>query len=122
MNAFLIKPPVQKTLRFFFAYLLFALFTLLGLEVIVNLHNAIFRISLMATTRIGVGNFFYVWGGFFLGAIYVVSIVPLESIMNKAAKTGQMLPVGLRIFAVETGMALLTTLLLTAAQWILKPV
>jgi hypothetical protein len=54
--------------------------------------------------------------------VYVVSIVPLESLMNNAAKTGRMLPVGLRIFVVEAGLALLTTLLLAAAQWILKPV
>lgn len=118
MNIFLAKPFVQKTLRTFFAYILFALFAILLLEVLVNLHSAIFKISLMATTRIGVGNAFYVWGGFFMLGIYAVGIVVLESMMNKSAKTGRMLPVGVRIFAIEAGLALLTILAPIVARWI----
>ena len=115
------KPVVQKTLRYFFAYLLFGLFAILGLLVIANLHTAIFRISLLATTRVGVSNAIYVWGGFILGAVYVIGIVPLESLMNKAAKTGRLLPVGVRVFAVEAGLALLIMIVQIIAEWILRP-
>jgi hypothetical protein len=121
MNSFLEKPVVQNTLRFFFAYILFGLFAILGVEVVVNLHSAIYRISLMATTRIGVGNVVYVVGGFILFAFYAVAIVALESLMNNAAKTGRMLPVGVRIFAVEAGLALLAILLPKVAQLIFLP-
>ena len=121
MNNFLSKPTIQKALRFSLAYMLFGLFAILGLEVIVNLHAAIFKISLMATTRIGVGNAFYVWGGFFLFAIYAVGIVPLEAVMNRAARSGRLLPVGVRIFAAELGLALLALILPVIAEWALLP-
>lgn len=121
MNAFLMKPIVQKTLNVFFAYLLFALFALLGLVVLVNLHTAAFRISLMATTRIGVGNVVYVWGGFFMLGIYAVGIVVLEGVMNKAAKKGRILPVGVRIFAIEALLGLLGILAPIIAAWIFIP-
>lgn len=118
MNAFIMRPAVHKTLNYFFAYVLFALFAILALEVVVNLHAALLRISLLATSRYGVSNFVIVWGAFFLFAIYVVAVVLLENIMNKSAQTGRMLPVGLRIFAVELGLALLAYLAPLAAQWI----
>jgi hypothetical protein len=115
------KSPVHKTLYYILAYLLIALFAILGLVVIINLHSAVFQVSLIATTGYGVSNFFYVWGGFFLFAIYAVGIVLIESLMNKAAKTGSLLPVGVRILAIEAGLGLMAIVMPIVANWIWLP-
>lgn len=117
MNTIHLKPSVEKPLRYTLAYVLYALFAILGLIVTVNIHSALFQISLLAPL-FGLSNFVYVWGAFILFAIYTVCMVMMEGVMNRSAKNGSILRVGARIFAIEALLALLAWVAPMVARWI----
>lgn len=101
---------LQKPLRYIVSYLLFALFGLLGFLVMVRLQSVIVSTGILINDGYGVAGFLNVWGFFFLLGIYFICIVIMESSMNKAARSGEILRPGLRIFAIEGGLLLLTIL------------
>lgn len=113
------SPRLQPLLRYFFSYLLFALFGLLGVVVLVNLHAAIVSTGSLVSGRYGVAPFLNTWGFFFLLGAYFVGIVLIENTMHKAARTGEIFKRGVRVFAVEGGLALLAVIVPPLARFLM---
>jgi hypothetical protein len=109
---------LHRWLHHFFAYLLFALFALLGVVLMFNLHTMFVSLSMLFGARPQVTRFLYVWGSFFLLGIYIVGIVFIEHAMNQAAKEGRVLNQGVRVFAIEGGLALLSVVIPWVAEMI----
>lgn len=110
MRSVYIPSWLQKLLRYFFAYLLFILFGLLGLILLVQLHTVMVATGSLISGLYGLVRFLSAWGFFFLLGAYIICIVLMEASMNKAARDGDILRRGARIFAIEGGLALVTVL------------
>jgi hypothetical protein len=98
-----VHPRVRRLLNYGLAYLLFALLALAAVALTVNLHTAVvalcIRLKMWQPATYGV----YVWGAFLLFLAYIVFIAVLESRLNGAAKTGRVLPGGVKALAVLLG-------------------
>ncbi len=99
----LVHPRVRKLLNYGLAYLLFALLALAAVALTVDLHSAVvalcIRLKMWQPATYGV----YVWGAFLLFLAYIVFIAVLESRLNGAAKSGRVLPGGVKALAVLLG-------------------
>lgn len=116
-----IPTSLQKPLRFFFAYLLFILFAVLGVVLLIQLHSVLVATGTLLSSRYGLARFLNTWGFFFLLGAYVIGIALMENVMNKAAQSGDLLRPGLRIFAIEGGLALICVVVPLLAELFLIP-
>jgi hypothetical protein len=112
-----VPPALQKPLRYFFTYLLFGLFAFLGVLILINVHSMVIGLCALMGARPEVTYFWYVWGGFLFLGVYAVLLGVMESYLQEAAKTGTIFAHGVRVFAIEGFLALITVVVPVLAEW-----
>ena len=104
--SFLSHPKLLKTLRYTTAYgLLFACF-FAGIWVIESLRTNVFDIGVLLKINPQVISFLYSWGSYLFYVPFLLLIVYLESYLNTAAKTGQVLHRARNVILIEGGIGL----------------
>ena len=119
INNILSHPKLLKTLRYTAAYgLLFACF-FAGLWVIESLRTNVFDISVLLQANPQLISFLYSWGSIAFYLPFLLTIVFLESYLNRAAKNGQVLHSARNIILIEGGIGLVSVLI-TVGMSLLK--
>ncbi len=111
MSVFLSRPEVQKTLRYVAAYLLYAIFVLLGLVTTEWIRTDLLGICTWLKADRQFIYLMYSWGSYLVYLPYVFLVAALEPYMNAAAKSGQVLQKAKIILLIEGPIALVAFLL-----------
>ena len=104
-------PKLLKNLRYAAAYgLLFACF-FAGIWIIESLRTNVFDFSVLFKANPQLISFLYSWGSYVFYVPFLLTIVFLESYLNNAAKTGQVLHSARKVILIEGGIGLVSVLI-----------
>ena len=115
MKALASKPSIQKFLRYFAAYLLYAVLVLIGLLLTEGVRSNVLDLGAVFKIDPDLIHLMYSWGSYLIYLPYVFIVAWLESYMNNAAKQQQVVARARKVFLIELGIGLasLATMLLS---------
>ena len=104
-------PKLLKTLRYGAAYGLLFVYFFAGIWIIESLRTNVLDITTLLKVDPKVVYFLYSWGSYAFYAPFLLIMVVLESYMNTAAKTGQVLHRAWKVISIEGGIGLVSVLI-----------
>lgn len=104
-------PKLLKYLRYGAAYGVLIVCFFAGIWIIESLRTNVFDISVLLKVEPRIISFLYSWGSYIFYAPFLLVIVILESYLNTAAQTGQVLHRAKKIIFVEGGIGVVSVLI-----------
>ena len=104
-------PKLLKYLRYGTAYGLLFVYFFAGIWIIESLRTNVFDLSVLFKANPQVISFLYSWGSYAFYVPLLMTLVFLESYLNNAAKTGQVLRRARKVILIEGGIGLVSVLI-----------